>query len=358
MKFLLLALLMSSLALWALMVLARRLDWLDRPDARKTHQNPTPAVGGLAWFLGFSLAAAMYSSSAEMIGLLLGCLMLAVCGAVDDRHPLPSIPRLIWQSLAALVAFWSIEPLGSLGLVFGTDQPLLLGSLRWPITVFMVVGVINAMNMIDGMDGALFAVAFVAFSAILVWTGTNATNGYAMLALLALAAMLPFALFNLRWPWQSRAKVFFGDGGSMPLGLVLAFLVVRLSQADTKIGQEAVFAPITALWLLAVPLIDAVSLMLRRVFAGKSPMAADQQHLHHVLQRLGFSVTQCVLVLVLASVTFVCIAWGFDHAKVSEPLQFAAFLLIAFGYHALMLTGLKRGRMAGRALRSSVSEST
>ena len=104
-----------------------------------------------------------------------------------------------------------------------------------------------------------------------------------------------FLYFNLRYLRQRRARCFLGDNGSMLLGFVFAWLLSDLSQMTD--GSPRAITPITTLWLFAVPLIDTLCVMLRRMWLGRSPFHADRHHLHHLFLRAGFRVQDTVLVL-------------------------------------------------------------
>jgi len=101
-----------------------------------------------------------------------------------------------------------------------------------------------------------------------------------------------FLWFNLRFGSQHRARVFMGDNGSMMLGLLIAWQLVAITQ-----GDDALVPPVVALWMFAVPLIDTLAVMARRVWLGQSPFSPDRHHLHHLLQRAGFRVEHTVTII-------------------------------------------------------------
>ncbi|HKJ23095.1 MAG TPA: undecaprenyl/decaprenyl-phosphate alpha-N-acetylglucosaminyl 1-phosphate transferase, partial [Gammaproteobacteria bacterium] len=209
--------------------------------------------------------------------------------------------------------------------------PVELGGWEIPFTVFSAVGVINALNMIDGLDGlagSLALVALVSLSFTVLHSGHSAS---AHLLLIAVAVVVAFLLFNLRFSERRPARVFMGDSGSMFLGFVLTWYVIELSQ-----GPVRVIAPVTALWVLAIPLFDAVYIMFRRMLMGLSPFAADRDHLHHLLQTLGLSAVQTLVVIVTAAVVLALFGlYGLYHGF-SEARMFYGFL----GLFALYFAGM------------------
>jgi UDP-GlcNAc:undecaprenyl-phosphate/decaprenyl-phosphate GlcNAc-1-phosphate transferase len=350
MKFALLAVAISSVALLTLRALALRLNWLDQPDARKAHAEPVPAVGGLAWILGWMpVFWFSHQIGASFTGLMLGAMLLALIGAFDDIRPMPSVLRLALQSLAVLIAIYpSGTVLLQLGALFWPATNVLLPSwVAWPMTIFAIVGVINALNMIDGMDGALACVSAIALAALIALFHHVGANVPAFLAGLALAALAPFMLLNIRTPWLSAAKVFFGDAGSTVMGLLIGYLLVFGSQ--THLAANA-FSPVTALFVVAVPLIDTVSLMLRRISRGRSPFEPDQEHLHHLLQRFGLSVPMALLWISAAAGLIAITGIALHYLAVPTWVSTSLFMCGALSYHLLVTRVIKLGHCFGRPL--------
>lgn len=345
MKFAVLTAIVSALALLGLRELALRLNWLDQPDERKAHATAIPAVGGLAWataFVGISLVSGL---GAHFPYLHAALVLICVLGAVDDRYPLPSVVRLLVQALAVVLAFWQSPILSNFGELIWPSNTLYVGALAWPITVFACVGVINAVNMIDGMDGLLGTLLLAVFSVILALAVRSGQTTLAFCLGLAIAALVPFLFLNVRTPWLSQARVFFGDAGSMSAGLLLAWLLVVCSQQPL-----AFFRPVYALYLLAVPLIDTVSLMLRRIQKGSSPFKPDQEHLHHLLQRARFTVTQTMCIMLGLALVFQCLALLQALLGVPDNVALAMFLCLALAYHFWIMRAVRNEGILGRSL--------
>jgi UDP-GlcNAc:undecaprenyl-phosphate GlcNAc-1-phosphate transferase len=172
-----------------------------------------------------------------------------------------------------------------------------LGWLAVPVTVFVVVGMINALNMADGIDGLAGSQAVVSLLLFLCFA-LYAGNILAAERLLAIAgAVVGFLAWNLRRPGLPRAEVFLGDAGSMLLGFVIAWTAVRLSQ-----NPQHPVSPVLGPWTIALPLIDCCSLILRRLKEGRSPFAGDRDHLHYLLLDAGYTPTGIVLFTALTSI--------------------------------------------------------
>lgn len=300
---------------------AYALGLVDVPGGRKQHHGVVPLVGGLAMFGGLLAAAVLAGMTSVNMPLLAALALLVGKGYLDDRFDLRPALRFSIQALAALImVFWGEVRLDNLGNLFGFGD-VILGRWSVPMTVFAVLGVINAINMIDGADGLAGGLALVA---LLSFCGFAAADGFLQdtLLLSLVFAVAGFMLFNMRTPWRNRASVFMGEAGSVLLGLALAWYAVEF--ANTR----RVFTPITAVWILAVPLMDTIALMLRRVLKGRSPFAADNEHLHHILQRAGFSACQTVKIvwgfaIVLAGIGIA--GWKLD---VPEYVMLYAFMAL------------------------------
>jgi UDP-GlcNAc:undecaprenyl-phosphate GlcNAc-1-phosphate transferase len=118
-----------------------------------------------------------------------------------------------------------------------------------------------------------------------------------------------------------------GDGGSIFLGFALAWYLIQLSQ-----GANAAYPPVTALWLFAVPLIDTITIMVRRVRHGHSPFAADREHLHHILLLAGFGANRTVLIILASHLC--CILFGVAglYFGIPEWVMFFLFAALFAGY--------------------------
>jgi UDP-GlcNAc:undecaprenyl-phosphate GlcNAc-1-phosphate transferase len=190
--------------------------------------------------------------------------------------------------------------------------------------------VINAMNMIDGADGLAGGISLIVLLIFFEFShgGNGANSTFLILLSYAIAG---FMLFNMRAPWRPRAAVFLGDSGSMMLGFVLAWYAVDLASVRN------VFTPITAVWILAVPLMDTVCLMIRRMLKGGSPFAPDREHLHHVLQRMGFSHGETVMIVWLLALLLASIGVGGWWLGVSEYVMFYGFMALFVLYFVGMV---------------------
>ena len=197
-----LAYLMTPLAILA----AERMSFYDKPVGYKGHGRPTPYLGGAAVMLAFALAVAVGAGDpGRTLPLLAGVAVLLVVGTIDDRRTVT--PQLRVAVELAVGVLLTAAGLGwRLGAGFAADAA---------VTGIWVVAVVNSFNLFDNMDGAASTMAaVVSGGACVLAISTGAT--WAAVGSAALAgACLGFLPHNLAKP----AKIFLGDGGSMPLGL-------------------------------------------------------------------------------------------------------------------------------------------
>lgn len=307
---------------------ARALGLVDIPNGRKNHSGEVPLTGGLAMFLAVLPAVlapgAAYGGHAAILPPLL---LLVATGACDDLLDLSAGSRFAIQAIAALLmVYLGKVALTDLGDLFGGGA-VRLAAWSVPFTVFCVIGVINAVNMLDGMDGLAGGVMFLVFTLF----GCSALLGgnppQAALPFALAGAVAGFAALNMRSPWLPRAAAFMGDSGSMMLGFLAAWFAVELAGQPTR-----AFSPITAVWILAIPILDTVSLMLRRILRGRSPFAPDHDHLHHIFLRAGFSVQRTVALITSASLALGLAGVGAHHLGVPECVMFYSFVLLFLAY--------------------------
>lgn len=289
------SLLICSTVIAMLLPLSHRLGWLDKPDARKQHHAPTPAIGGFGVFLGIVLPFLLSSGfTVETSSFVAGGLLLVLVGALDDRFHINWKVRLAVQLLATLVMIYGTGARAEhIGPLFGFGD-IELGAWSVPFTVFITLSLINVLNMFDGIDG-LIGMVTAAVTAMFICAALY-SGAYDIAAGLfwALGALAGFLWFNLRRPGQPRARVFLGDAGSGFIGFLLAFVIFRLTQNP---GHPV--SPVLGPYLLVPPIVDGLVVIVHRVRKGLSPFAAGRDHAHHLMLDAGFSVTQIVVLMTL-----------------------------------------------------------
>ena len=302
--------------------LAHRIGLVDAPHGHKQHQGEVPLVGGVAMFSGFLFAVlAIPMPLSAFRPLFAGAAVVLIVGLLDDFHELRPNTRFAAQIGAGLLMIlWGHQTILDLGPLVG-DWAVQTGIWATPFTLFSVVGVMNALNMQDGIDGLAGGQAALAFLVLgaLAFGGGAPIHGTLLLTLASVT--LGFLAYNIQVPGRARALVFMGDAGSLFLGFALAWFVVDLSQVPDR-----VLAPVTALWVLAIALMDTVCIMLRRLSRGRSPFLADREHLHHLLQALGFGVSRSVGLTLALSAVLAGIGYLAQRNGIPDRYMFGAFL--------------------------------
>lgn len=283
-------------------IFAFRFGLVDDPRRRRhpatLHRSTIPRAGGLPIFVAFLISTILFLPfSKEIIGIMLGGFIVVVVGILDDKYDLKNHYKFLAQIAAALVVvgfgigisfitnplhffgdFPAVLRLDGLRISFdflGSHSIVVLADL---FALFWIVWVINMVNFSSGVDGQLGSIALVTFvvifAASLRLLGTDPEQVVvAKLALVGAGATLGFLVFNI-YP----AKLFPGDSGSYFLGFLIAVISIL---SGAKVG--------TAILVMAIPLVDGVFTVVRRIAEGKSPFLGDRKHLHHRLLELGLS---------------------------------------------------------------------
>lgn len=342
------AFLVSVGMVFALRKPAVAIGLVDHPGGRKRHAAPIPLIGGLAMFAAFSMVALLlWPFPLKPYGsLFAGMLLMVGIGVLDDKYEVTRAGRFAVQVLAALImTSWGEVQIQSLGNVIGLGDAH-LGHWAIPFTVVCTVGLINAVNMSDGFDGLAGGLVMVA----LLWLGfvaaVSGLNGFSVPMLVTLACCIAgFLIFNMRNPWRRKASIFMGDAGSLMLGFALAWFAIFVSQTPT-----ADIPPMTIAWILALPIFDTVTVIMRRLMRGASPFQPARDHIHHILIRARVNGCETTYVLVVTSAIYGAIGVTGWLLGLPEWVLFAGFIAAGFLHLWFSAEGWKYLRLA-RVLR-------
>lgn len=334
---LLLIFLFALAMLFSLRKIARLpfIELVDKPNERKQHQGAVPLVGGISICL--SIVYFLYNNPdffPHSSLYALSIVILVAIGVVDDKYDISVKFRMSVQAgLAIIVMSLTNLQLIHLGNMFGFGYMILPSIIGQIITVLAVIGAINAFNMVDGIDGLLGGLAIVTFATLGLLFKFNGMHNYAYLCLVFVVVILPYILFNLGGFGRTR-KVFMGDAGSMLIGFTVIWLLLAATQS---LDNSPAMRPVTALWLIALPLMDMVAIMFRRVRRGDSPFKPDREHLHHIFQRIGFNSTKTLLAICSLSLLGAAIGVFGEILNVPESVMFYLFILV-FAIYATALS--------------------
>ncbi len=260
--------------------LAPRIGGVDEGrDRPRVHTRPVPRIGGLAIVAGIiAPAALLIDLDGPYLGIVLGTLLAAAIGLVDDLRGLrPSLKLLgvVLVSLIPVVGYDVTFDHFTLPLV-GDHE---LGFVAYPLTILWIATVANLVNLIDGMDAlAAGIVGIAAFSFALLAASFGRADA-AVLAAIVCGATLAFLRHNYH-----PAKIFMGDSGALALGFLLATVAVQ-----GVLKTTATIALVAPLLVLAVPILDTSFVVLKRLKYRRAPWGADHNHFYHRFLRIGLS---------------------------------------------------------------------
>jgi UDP-N-acetylmuramyl pentapeptide phosphotransferase/UDP-N-acetylglucosamine-1-phosphate transferase len=305
--------------------------WLERyalakPNVRSSHRTPTPQGGGiaviaatvLAAWLALSLSKNGAAMAEPLVAICVAAVVMACLGATDDIHPLPVAPRLALQVLVVAGVIYALPP-----------QATILAPLPiWVERLLLTLGglwFVNLVNFMDGIDWMTVAEVIPVTAALVVIGAWGALPPYGIIVALALAgATVGFAYFN-----RPVARLFLGDVGSLPIGLILGWLLLLLAREGHLLA--AVLMP---LYYLA----DATLTLLRRMVGGASVFQAHREHFYQRATDRGFAVIQIVgrvfvvnlCLCVLAIMVVIVPAKSAHAAALLAAAALVAWLLHAF----------------------------
>lgn len=298
---------------------AHRWALIDEPNHRSSHATPTPRGGGLAVAVAAVIALVAFERTTEVLGLVVGAVVVGIVGLADDRFGLPAAPRLISQFVVPI----------AVGLVV-VDRSGVRLVVALAVAAFLIAAYINAFNFMDGINGISGSQAAVS-GAFLAAIGSHIDAPALTVAGLAVCgAALGFLPFN-----AVRPRIFLGDVGSYFLGFWLAGLALLVVDAGV--------APAVVLGPFLLYLLDTSVVIVRRARRGERLTEAHREHAYQRLTQAGWShvavASLCAAVsAICALITFVLI----DSAVGLQMVGLAVCVVIVVGY--LVLPGLLERR--------------
>lgn len=302
--------------------LAFHIGAVDNPGGRHIHNKIMPKLGGLAIFLGFLLGYMLFcNQTPQMISILIGGIIILIFGIFDDIKRLPASTQFIGQICAAcVVVFYGniiMQDVSAYGIYinFGVFAPFL--------TIIFIVALMNCLNFIDGLDGLAGGIAtifFITISIIINYTGIY--NGLdASLSLVMMGSTLGFLIHNF-YP----AKIFMGNSGSMFLG----YMISVISLLGFK--NVTITSFIVPILILAIPILDTLFAILRRILKGESPTKGDKKHLHHQLLQMTSSQVKTVLIIYIINIlfSFASIVYVIKNSELGQIIYAILFILIVW----------------------------
>lgn len=288
---------------------------IDQPNARKVHTCVSSRLGGVAFFPAIFFAIGVTVSvfsrfdanvmehfmTAGFIMVMCACILLYLIGIADDVVGVSWRIKFVFQIMAAGLITLSGTWVNNLYGICGVWE--ISAWVGVPLTIFLIVFVINAVNLIDGIDGlasGLSCVALLFLGVLFLYEGKETSS---LLAFTTLGALVPFFYYNVFGIAKKRYKIFMGDTGALVIGLILSILAVKFACLVKKEGVELTYPFIVvAFSVLLVPGFDVIRVVLHRYRAGKPLFLPDKNHIHHKFLALGCSHRKAMFtILTLAS---------------------------------------------------------
>jgi UDP-GlcNAc:undecaprenyl-phosphate GlcNAc-1-phosphate transferase len=334
--------LLTMLFITMIIKYSAKIGLLDIPNDRSSHVAPTPRGAGVAMFFACAIVLVLFHSHfiVEYIGFFSALLVIFLLGIYDDNREASPKWKIVFIVISILLIFFIDElRIDTLGTWFGVDFDL-HWTLALLVTIVAVVGFTNALNLLDGLDGLAGSVSLVIFSSFLYIGYIHGDTFMITVSLSMIATLVGFLFFN----W-SPASIFMGDSGSLVLGFTVA--VVAIKSID-YINVMAV------LFITALPIIDTIVVMTRRIQRGLSAFNPDKTHIHHKVLTWRGSVDHSVLILILLQVHF-SVAGVFFKNSANETVLLLILIVLFLFFNLLDERRLVREKLYLTRIKKKVS---
>jgi len=300
---------------------------LDIPNYRKIHNVGVPLIGGLAIFISylfffildaFNNNFSYFTATNSLI--FFAIFIVFFSGLIDDQKNTSWQFRIFVQLISSiLVVVFTDLKVTEIGTIFFEEVELL--SLSIPITVLCIIGLTNALNLIDGIDGSAGIHSISVMSFLIIFSNNANSIDYFVLALITIIG--GYLIFNL----SEKRKIFLGDSGSLMLGFIISLLLIFYSQNPT-LGVN----PNIVVWLVALPIFDLFSVILKRRKAKHRTFDPNKDHLHHILIEIGFSKQETLLIIFCLIILMQIIGYTISESFLSS-MSYPIFIVLFALYH-------------------------
>ena len=331
----LISVLLELIILPKLLVISYKKRLFDAPEERKQHNGSVSRLGGVTFLpillfaLCITVTISLYIDPTltmiqipeigikqifiEFAFLFSGLILLYFVGIMDDLIGVGYRVKFVVQILCGTFLVISGVWLNDFNGLLGFDA--LSQWFGYPLTVLIVVFIINSINLIDGIDGLASGLSIIAFGVLSYIFFQKEYFPFALIAVAAIGCLLPFFYYNVFGRGRLRKKkIFMGDTGSLAIGMLLAYLLIRCTMTIPEIDNGIEFPnPLIVFSVIIIPCFDAVSVALYRIWKRKHPFKPDRNHLHHKFMRIGFSPAKSLIIILLMSVSFIAIDFGLSN---------------------------------------------
>ena len=302
----------------------------DEPNARKVHKQAIPRLGGTLFLpsLGFGVAIASavmccerkeeLTLNASSLIILAGAFLIYMIGILDDLKGMKATHKFAIQTVAAMLFPLCNLMINNLHGIFGLYEIPIWAS--YPLTVFVILLIVNAMNLIDGIDGLASSLSIIILTVYSYLYGSLGLELFSLISISLAGAVSAFFIYNV-FGKVGKLKIFMGDSGSLVLGYVIAYLAIKF-QMDNENGglpfrEESL---LTSFSLVFIPCVDVIRVALQRKFNGKRMFDPDKTHLHHCIMAMGLDMHQTLLVIIVFFAAICSINYGLYIGGLSTAL--------------------------------------
>ncbi len=310
---------LAMLIIPKVLVIAKKHSLYDSCDERKIHDGNIPRIGGVS-FTPCIIFATMFVAGifdlfadntdksrflpgdAEFYLFFCGLILLYLGGVKDDLVGLRYIYKFAIQIFASSLIVLSGLYINNLYGFWGIHEiPFWIGE---PLTILVLVFIINAINLIDGLDGLASGLSIFALSIYGIIFILNDAWFYAVIAFSSLGVLIPFFYYNVFGSIKKGQKIFMGDSGSLTLGLIMGFLILRLINYDPEVIKMKEDILVIAVSPILIPMLDVIRVVYVRIRNKKNIFIADRSHIHHKMMKIGINKSTALLFLLLINAGF------------------------------------------------------
>jgi len=327
-----------------ILLISIRKRLFDVPDERKVHQHPVPRLGGVSFFpvilfvmcitTVMRMQIGVFPNSFftmnlvnEMLCLVAGLTMLYLIGIADDlvgvRYRQKFIVQIASAALFPVAGLYINDFYGLIGIDAITPY------IGIPLTMLLTVFITNAINLIDGIDGLASGLCLVALTMLGLFFAYSQLWMYVLLSVSCIGVLSTFFLYNVFGKAERGRKIFMGDTGSLTLGYILSFLIVKFCMQIDDVAMPNGGSPLViAFSILLVPCLDVCRVVLGRIRRKVHPFKPDKTHIHHKFLAMGFSASSSLIIIQLMSAAFIVVTTVLAFAGVSSTLIFLLDIVV------------------------------
>lgn len=316
------SLLLTGIIIPQILLIAFHKKLFDEPDERKIHKGVVPRLGGIAFMpaiffslmsvVGFNMlydnvevSRAFADNSLQACFVSCSLMMMFLVGIADDLIGVKYSAKFVVQILAAMFIIASGVWINNLHGFCGLHE--LHPAVGIVLTVLVIVFIVNAVNLIDGIDGLASGLSGIAllFYGVIFYIVKD--YFYSLLSFAVLGTLVPFFYYNVFGNAVSRKKIFMGDTGSLTIGIVLAFLSIKMSRMADANNDLHLNPIVMAFSPLIVPCFDVLRVYFHRIIRRRNPFLPDKCHIHHKILALGIPQRVTMILILIVSAAFISV---------------------------------------------------